>query len=125
MPSHMCDLLLSKEHEVICVDNLVTGNMDNIAHCMEDKDNFTFIDHDISKPLFLDEDIDYIFHMASPASPVDYLELPIQTLKVGALGTYNMLGLAKAKGHASSSPPHQRSTVILWLIHNLKNTGAT
>ncbi|WP_445475525.1 UDP-glucuronic acid decarboxylase family protein [Methanococcoides methylutens] len=98
MPSHMCDLLLSKGHEVICVDNLVTGNMDNIAHCMADKDNFTFIDHDISKPLFLDEDIDYIFHMASPASPVDYMELPIQTLKVGALGTYNMLGLAKEKG---------------------------
>ncbi|MBI9030485.1 SDR family oxidoreductase [bacterium] len=98
MPSHMCDLLLSKGHEVVCVDNLVTGNMDNIAHCMEDKDNFTFISHDISEPLFLDEDIDYIFHMASPASPVDYLELPIQTLKVGALGTYNMLGLAKEKG---------------------------
>ncbi|MEL4304542.1 UDP-glucuronic acid decarboxylase family protein [Methanococcoides sp. LMO-2] len=98
MPSHICDLLLSKGHEVICVDNLVTGNMNNIAHCMDDKDNFTFIDHDISKPLFLDEDIDYIFHMASPASPVDYMELPIQTLKVGALGTYNMLGLAKAKG---------------------------
>ncbi len=98
MPSHMCDLLLSKGHDVICVDNLVTGNMDNIAHNIPDKDNFTLINHDVSKPLFLDEDIDYIFHMASPASPVDYLEFPIQTLKVGALGTYNMLGLAKEKG---------------------------
>ncbi|MCD4703635.1 MAG: SDR family oxidoreductase [Methanosarcinaceae archaeon] len=96
--SHMCDLLLSRGHDVICVDNMVTGTNNNIAHILsDDSASFTFIDHDISKPLFFDEDIDHIFHMASPASPVDYLELPIQTLKVGALGTHNMLGLAKEK----------------------------
>lgn len=97
--SHLCDLLISKGHEVICVDNLITGTNNNIAHIQESNpDDFNLIHHDISKPLFIDEDIDYIFHMASPASPVDYLEFPIQTLKVGALGTYNMLGLAKEKG---------------------------
>jgi len=97
--SHLCDLLISKGHEVICVDNLITGTNNNIAHIQESNpDDFNLINHDISKPLFIDEDIDYIFHMASPASPVDYLEFPIQTLKVGALGTYNMLGLAKEKG---------------------------
>lgn len=97
--SHLCDLLISKGHEVICVDNLITGTNNNIGHIQESNpDDFNLINHDISKPLFIDEDIDYIFHMASPASPVDYLEFPIQTLKVGALGTYNMLGLAKEKG---------------------------
>ncbi|MDL5502822.1 MAG: GDP-mannose 4,6-dehydratase, partial [Candidatus Methanoperedens sp.] len=90
--SHLCDLLLSKGHEVICVDNLVTGNKNNIAHIENEK--FSFIEHNVTKPLYLEENIDYIFHLASPASPIDYLELPIQTLKVGALGTHNMLGLA-------------------------------
>ena len=93
--SHLCDLLLAKDHEVICVDNLVTGNKNNIAHI--ENDNFSFIEHNITKPLFLEENIDYIFHFASPASPIDYLKLPIQTLKVGALGTHNMLGLAMEK----------------------------
>jgi dTDP-glucose 4,6-dehydratase len=94
--SHLCDLLLEKGHEVICIDNLVTGNARNIEHITSDK--FTYLKHDVTKPIYFGDKIDYIFHMASPASPVDYLELPIQTLKVGALGTYNMLGLAKEKG---------------------------
>jgi dTDP-glucose 4,6-dehydratase len=93
--SHLCDLLLGKGHEVICVDNLVTGNKNNIAHI--ENENFSLIEHNVTKPLYLDEKIDYIFHLASPASPIDYLELPIQTLKVGALGTHNMLGLAMEK----------------------------
>jgi len=93
--SHLCDLLLEKGHEVICIDNLVTGNIRNIEHIHSDK--FTFLKHDVTKPIYFGDHIDYIFHLASPASPVDYLELPIQTLKVGALGTYNMLGLAKEK----------------------------
>ncbi|MFZ3383296.1 MAG: UDP-glucuronic acid decarboxylase family protein [Candidatus Methanoperedens sp.] len=93
--SHLCDLLLAKGHEVVCVDNLVTGNKNNIAHI--ENDNFSFIEHNVTKPLYLEEKIDYIFHLASPASPIDYLELPIQTLKVGALGTHNMLGLAREK----------------------------
>ena len=91
--SHLCDLLLDKGHEVICIDNLVTGNAKNIEHIKSDK--FTYLKHDITKPIYFGDKIDYIFHLASPASPIDYLELPIQTLKVGALGTYNMLGLAK------------------------------
>ena len=93
--SHLCDLLLEKGHEVICIDNLVTGNTRNIEHIQSDR--FTYLIHDITKPIYFGDKIDYIFHLASPASPIDYLELPIQTLKVGALGTYNMLGLAKEK----------------------------
>jgi dTDP-glucose 4,6-dehydratase len=93
--SHLCDLLLDKGHQVICIDNLVTGNARNIDHITSDR--FTYLKHDITKPIYFGDQIDYIFHLASPASPVDYLELPIQTLKVGALGTYNMLGLAKEK----------------------------
>lgn len=91
--SHLCDLLLEKGHEVICIDNLLTGNLRNLEHIVSD--NFTYIKHDVTKPIYFGDKIDYIFHLASPASPIDYLELPIQTLKVGALGTYNMLGLAK------------------------------
>jgi len=91
--SHLCDLLLEKGHEVICIDNLVTGNKRNIEHIHSGK--FTYLKHDITKPIYFGDKIDYIFHLASPASPIDYLDLPIQTLKVGALGTYNLLGLAK------------------------------
>lgn len=91
--SHLCDLLLEKGHEVICIDNLLTGNPKNLEHIVSDK--FTYIKHDVTKPIYFGDKINYIFHLASPASPIDYLELPIQTLKVGALGTYNMLGLAK------------------------------
>lgn len=91
--SHLCDLLLEKGHEVICIDNLVTGNIQNIEHIRSGR--FTYLKHDITKPIYFGDKIEYIFHLASPASPIDYLDLPIPTLKVGALGTYNMLGLAK------------------------------
>ncbi|MDD1744326.1 MAG: GDP-mannose 4,6-dehydratase, partial [Candidatus Methanoperedens sp.] len=94
--SHLCDLLLAKGYRVLCVDNLITGSAKNIEHI--DSDRFSYIKHDVTKPLYVEDKIDFIFHLASPASPIDYLELPIQTLKVGALGTYNMLGLAKEKG---------------------------
>lgn len=93
--SHLCDLLLARGHEVLCVDNLATGTKKNIIHI--ENDNFSYIRHNVTKPLYLEEKIDWIFHFASPASPIDYLELPIPTLKVGALGTYNMLGLSKEK----------------------------
>ena len=93
--SHLCERLLAEGHRVICVDNLVTGRRDNIAELLDDP-RFRFELHDISKPLAIDEPVDKILHFASPASPVDYLELPIQTLKVGSLGTHNSLGLAKA-----------------------------
>jgi len=91
--SHLCDFLLEKGHEVICIDNLITGNTHNLEHIYSDK--FKYLRHDVTKPIYFGDKIDYIFHLASPASPIDYLEFPIQTLKVGALGTYNMLGLAK------------------------------
>jgi dTDP-glucose 4,6-dehydratase len=92
--SHLCEFLLQKDHEVICVDNLITGRKENLSAIMKNK-NFTFIEHDVTQPMFFDEKIDWIFHMASPASPVDYQIHPIHTLKVGSLGTYTMLGVAK------------------------------
>ena len=93
--SHLCEYLLNKGHEVICMDNLITGSKQNISGIKSD--NFRFINHNVSEFIKLDGGLDYILHFASPASPIDYLELPIQTLKVGALGTHNALGLAKAK----------------------------
>ena len=93
--SHLCEYLLDKGHEVICMDNLITGSKQNISEIKSG--NFQFINHNVSEFIRLDSDLDYILHFASPASPIDYLELPIQTLKVGALGTHNALGLAKAK----------------------------
>lgn len=94
--SHLCDRLLQEGHRVVCVDNLLTGNLKNIAH-LADRDDFVHLDHDVSTPFEIDEPVDNVLHFASPASPIDYLELPIQTLKVGSLGTHNTLGLAKAK----------------------------
>jgi len=94
--SHITDFLLAKGHSVIGMDNLITGNLANIAH-LKDNPDYRFVKHDVTKYIDLADDIDFIFHFASPASPIDYLELPIQTLKVGALGTHNALGLAKAK----------------------------
>ena len=95
--SHLCDRLLAEDHRVIALDNLLTGNTTNIAH-LAGNPCFQFIHHDVTKYIYLPGNVDYIFHFASPASPIDYLELPIQTLKVGSLGTMNCLGLAKAKG---------------------------
>lgn len=95
--SHLCDALLSLGHRVIAIDNLITGNTDNISHNLG-RDGFTFIKHDVTNFVHVSGPVDYIFHFASPASPIDYLELPIQTLKVGALGTHKVLGLAKEKG---------------------------
>jgi dTDP-glucose 4,6-dehydratase len=95
--SHLTDRLLAEGHSVIAIDNLITGNTANIGHLAGNK-NYQFIKHNVSDFIFLPEEkIDYVFHFASPASPIDYLELPIPTLKVGALGTHNALGLAKAK----------------------------
>ncbi len=94
--SHLADYFLNKEYHVIGVDNFITGNVRNIAH-LKDHPGFKFIEHDVTNPLYIDEDLHYILHFASPASPIDYLKIPIQTMKVGAMGTHNMLGLAKAK----------------------------
>jgi dTDP-glucose 4,6-dehydratase len=95
--SHLADLLISRGHRVIGMDNLVTGSVDNIAH-LAGNPNFKFVNQDVTEFLFLDGPVNYVWHFASPASPVDYLELPIQTLKVGSLGTHKVLGLAKHKG---------------------------
>ena len=95
--SHLVDLLLARGHRVVAMDNLVTGNADNIAHHAGNA-AFRFIHQDVTEFLFLEGPVDYVWHFASPASPVDYLELPIQTLKVGSLGTHKALGLAKHKG---------------------------
>lgn len=94
--SHLCERFLREGHEVLCVDNFITGSALNIEH-LRTNDDFTFIRHDISHPLEIDGSLDNILHFASPASPVDYLNHPIPTLKVGSLGTHNTLGLAKAK----------------------------
>ncbi len=95
--SHLTDRLLGEGHQVIAMDNLVTGDVKNIAHHRADP-NFEFIHHDISNHIHVTGPLDWVLNFASPASPIDYLELPIQTLKVGALGTHNALGVAKAKG---------------------------
>ncbi len=95
--SHLTDRLLAEGHRVVAVDNLITGNTANIEH-LAGNENFQFIKHNVSNYIFVADEVDYVFHFASPASPIDYLELPIPTLKVGALGTHNSLGLAKAKG---------------------------
>ena len=94
--SHLAETLLDRGYAVVGIDNLLTGDLANIAH-LANRD-FHFIKHDVTNFIYLDGPVDYVLHWASPASPIDYLELPIQTLKVGALGTHNTLGLAKAKG---------------------------
>jgi len=95
--SHLCDRYLKEGFDVICMDNLITGNPDNIAHLIGKKE-FQFIHHDVTEYIHVKGDLDLILHFASPASPIDYLEMPIQTLKVGSLGTHKALGLAKEKG---------------------------
>ena len=94
--SHLCDRLLKEGHEVICMDNLSTGSMDNISHLIGDE-RFHFIHYDVTEYIYVEGPLDHIVHFASPASPADYLEMPIQTLKVGSLGTHKALGLTKQK----------------------------
>ncbi|MBI4378507.1 MAG: SDR family oxidoreductase, partial [Nitrospinae bacterium] len=94
--SHLCDYLLLKGHHVICMDNLITGDIANIGHIRDDR--FIFVKYDVTNYMYIEGKLDYILHFASPASPIDYLNHPIQTLKVGSLGTHKALGLAKEKG---------------------------
>ncbi len=95
--SHLTDRLLAEGHCVVAIDNLITGNTRNIGH-LAGNERFRFLKHDVTQYIFVPGRVDFVFHFASPASPIDYLELPIPTLKVGALGTHNSLGLAKTKG---------------------------
>ena len=94
--SHLCDFLLARGHAVVCVDNLDTGSLQNIEH-LPHGDEFRFVIADLTQPLTVEGEIDCVFHLASPASPIDYMRLPLHTLKVGSYGTHHMLGLAKAK----------------------------
>lgn len=94
--SHLCEFLLDKGYKVIAMDNLITGNLKNIGHLRSNK-NFTYIHHDVSKHIVINENLDFVLHFASPASPIDYQKIPIQTLKAGSLGTHNTLGLVLAK----------------------------
>jgi dTDP-glucose 4,6-dehydratase len=93
--SHICDYLLGEGHRVVCVDNLDTGSLQNIEHIRSDR--FEFVNHELVETLFIEEPVELVFHLASPASPIDYLRLPLHTLKVGSYGTHHMLGLAKFK----------------------------
>lgn len=93
--SHLSDHLLERGHRVICVDNLDTGSLQNVEHIRDER--FRFLHHDLTQPLFVEEPIDFVYHLASPASPIDYARLPLHTLKVGSYGTHHMLGLAKFK----------------------------
>src|SRR4030088_3032139 len=102
--SHLCDELLARGNRVICVDNFETGSLANIHHIRSE--SFVHLNIDIIEPYFVEEPIDFVYHLASPASPIDYLRLPLHTLKVGSYGTHHTLGLAKAKaaGFLNSSP---------------------
>src|SRR5690349_7221801 len=93
--SHLCDRLVQDGHRVLCVDNLETGSLENVAHLRGD--TFAFLNHDVTEPITIDEDVDYVFHLAALASPVDYMRLPLHSLKVGSYGTHHALGLAKWK----------------------------
>ena len=93
--SHLCEYLLERGHRVICIDNLDTGSLENIEHIRDE--NFVFSNHDITEFVEIDEPVDFIYHLASPASPIDYARLPLHTLKVGSYGTHHMLGVAKFK----------------------------
>ena len=121
--SHLVDLLLARGHRVIGLDNLVTGSLANISHLAGNR-SFRFIEQDVTEFLYLDESVEYVWHFASPASPVDYLELPIQTLKVGSLGTHKALGLAKLNGARFFSPRPPRFTATRSFILNRRIIGA-
>lgn len=97
--SHLCDRFIAEGHEVVCMDNFITGSPDNVAHLIGSP-QFQLIEHDVTNYVYVEGPLDNVLHFASPASPIDYLRYPIQTLKVGALGTHKTLGLAKAKGLA-------------------------
>jgi dTDP-glucose 4,6-dehydratase len=93
--SHLCERLLASGHRVICIDNLDTGSLKNVQHIRDER--LTFLNQDLTEPVFVAEEVDYVYHLASPASPIDYARLPLHTLKVGSYGTHHMLGLAKFK----------------------------
>jgi dTDP-glucose 4,6-dehydratase len=120
----LCERLVAEGNQVVCLDNFLTGKPANIAHLMGES-GFTCLRCDLTEFLHVPDAVDLILHFASPASPVDYLRLPIQTLKVGAIGTWHALGLAKEKPPASSSPALLRCTGIRRYIRSPRTTGVT
>ena len=108
---------------MICVDNLDTGSLQNVAHLRSEE--FTFVNHDLTEPLFSEENVDVVFHLASPASPIDYMRLPLHTLKVGSYGTHRMLGLPSSSAPASCSPRRARSTATRKSSRRRKRIGET
>ena len=122
--SHVCTWLVYSGAQVTCIDNLITGQAQNVAHLMGDR-KFRLIDYDVTDYLHVPGDVDYVLNFASPASPVDYLKWPIHTLKVGAFGTHKGLGLAYHKGRDSSWPRRPRFTAIRSSTRNPRPTGET
>ena len=122
--SHLCDRLLHDGHEVVAMDNLITGSRDNISH-LGGNPRFRFVLHDVTNYIHFDRRLDAVMHLASPASPIDFARIPIPILKVGSLGTHNALGLALAKGRGSCWHRRRRFTAIRWCIPSLNHTGAT
>lgn len=120
---HLCKRLLDEGYDVVCVDNFLTSSRDKLSE-LEQNPKFSLIEHDVTKPLEIDGAVDVVLHFASAASPIDYMNYPIQTLKVGAMGTHNTLGLAKRKMRSLCSLPHLKSTVTRLCILSLSLTGA-
>ncbi len=126
MGSHLCERLLSEGYRVVCIDNLRTGSLANIAHLLANNEpHFEYIDRDVTSHINLSGEVDEIYHFAYPASPKDFSRIPIDILKVGAVGTHNALGLARKRERASCSPLLVRSTVTPWSIPKGRTTGAT
>jgi dTDP-glucose 4,6-dehydratase len=121
--SHLCEALLVRGHRVVCVDNLETSSLENIDHLRDD--GFVFLLHDVTRHVDVPGPVDFVFHFASPASPIDYLRLPLHTLKVGAYGTHNALGLAKVKRARFLLPRRARSTAIPRSTPSTSRTGGT
>lgn len=120
--SHLADTLFEKNHNLILLDNLLTGNKNNIEHLLDHK-NVNFIQHDVQDHIDISQEIDFIFHFASAASPIAYQENPVNTLKAGSIGTINTLGLAKERMLPIYLLQHRKYMVILKFHHKVKNTG--
>jgi dTDP-glucose 4,6-dehydratase len=123
--SHPWERLLSEGYRVVCMDNLSTGVIENVAPFMASEANLEYIDHDVSVHIDFPGELDEVYHFASAASPADFGRIPIEILKTGALGTHNCLGVARARGAASCSPPIRRSTATRSCTRSAKTTGAT
>jgi dTDP-glucose 4,6-dehydratase len=122
--SHLCDRFLAEGHQVVGVDNFLTGRPENLAH-LEGREDFTFVQQDVTEFISVNGALDGVLHFASPASPVDYLEMPIQTLKVGSLGRTRRWGWPRPRGRASYWPPPARCTATRWCTRSRRRTGGT